>query len=77
MAGGAQVEGHAQLAAGTLPGMLRAEASRRAAIMFSGATGAVVASGDGKTTSDKSFGLVSDVTFIISELPDVLFDEHA
>ena len=45
--------------------------------MFSGATGAVVASGDGKATSDKSFGLVSDVTFVISELPDVLFDEHA
>ena len=77
MAGGAQVEGHAQPAAGTLPGTLRAEASRRGAIMFSGATGAVVASGDGKATSDKSFGLVSDVTFVISELPDVLFDEHA
>ena len=44
--------------------------------MFSGATGVVVASGDGKATSEKSFGFVSDITFVISELPDDLFDER-
>ena len=50
---------------------------QRAAIMFSGATGAVVASGEGEATSSPSFGLVRDVVSVVESLPAALFDRYA
>ena len=50
---------------------------RRAAIMFSGDTGAVVASGEGLGTSAPSYGLVKDVVNVVEALPEALFDRHA
>ena len=49
-----------------------AELSRRAAIMFSGKTGAVVASGDSGVTTAPTYELVINVTTVIGELPDDL-----
>ena len=45
--------------------------------MFSGLTGAVVASGRGEATSAPSYELVNDVEFLVKELPDALFDQFA
>ena len=49
----------------------------RASKMFSGATGAVVASGKGAATSAASYLLVKDVIDVIDKLPPELFDRHA
>ena len=50
---------------------------RRACIMFSGATGAVVGSGEGLATSAPSYGLMKDVVKVVEALPEALFDRHA
>ena len=50
---------------------------RRASIMFSGSTGAVVASGEGLATSAPSYGLVKGVISVVEALPSALFDRHA
>ena len=57
-----------------------AELQRRAEIMFSGKTGAVVASGDQGVTSEPSFQLVDDVINVIKILDErtpALFDRHS
>ena len=51
--------------------------AERAKVMFSGKTGAVVASGYGPATSAPSYQLVIDVIAVIEALPDELFDRHA
>lgn len=75
--GSEQVEGHSdgsEVPPAVVPlTMLR----QRAAIMFSGATGAVVASGEGEATSASSFGLVRDVVSVVESLPAALFDRYA
>ena len=50
---------------------------RRAGIMFSGNTGAVVSSEEGLATSAPSYGLVKDVLAVVDALPAELFDRHA
>ena len=55
----------------------KAVLSQRAAIMFSGQTGGVVASGDGAATSSASYKLISDVIEVVDALPGQLFDRHA
>jgi hypothetical protein len=50
---------------------------RRAGIMFSGNTGAVVSSEEGLATSAPSYGLVKDVLAAVDALPHELFDRHA
>jgi hypothetical protein len=51
--------------------------TRRAQTMFSGITGAVVASGDLAGTAAPTYALVSDVSDVIEALPGKLFDRHA
>ena len=53
------------------------ELQRRAGIMFSGATGVVVASGDQGVTSVPSYQLVKDVFAVLEALPPTLFDKDA
>ena len=53
------------------------ELKRRAGIMFSGATGAAVASCGGGITEAPTYGLIQDVVTVVKELPPVLFDVHA
>ena len=53
------------------------ELRERRDIMFSGVTGAVVGSNRDGVTSAPSYGLIKDVTIVISELHDALFDVHA
>lgn len=48
--------------------------TRRAQTMFSGITGAVVASGDLAGTAAPTYALVSDVSDVIEALPGKLFD---
>ena len=55
----------------------RPELKRRADIMFSGVSGAVVASGDGGITTAPTYGLVQDVISVVKELPPELFDPNA
>jgi len=50
---------------------------QRSAIMFSGETGAVVASGEGAATSAPSYGLAKNIVAAIEGLDDALFDRHA
>ena len=50
---------------------------RRASKMFSGDTGAVVASEEGTATSAPSYGLVKDVIMVVDALPDALFNRYA
>ena len=45
--------------------------------MFSGATGAAVASCGGGITEAPTYGLIQDVVTVVKELPPVLFDVHA
>ena len=47
---------------------------RRAGIMFSGNTGAVVSSEEGLATSAPSYGLMKDVVKVVEALPAALFD---
>ena len=54
-----------------------AELQRRAGIMFSGDTGAVVASGSGPATTAATFELARDVRKVILGLPAVLFERSA
>ena len=54
-----------------------AELMRRANFMFSGATGAVVASGGTLATSAPTYGLIKDVIELVDDLPDALFDRRA
>lgn len=51
-----------------------AELERRARIMFSGETGAVVPSGDGSVTSAPTYELARDARAVIRSLPAALFD---
>ena len=51
------------------------ELQRRADIMFSGATGEAVASGDLGITSAPSYQLVKDVHTVLEALPPALFDK--
>ena len=57
--------------------MSQAVLSQRAAVMFSGATGAVVPSGEGGMTSAPSYALVRDVISVVEDLPPALFDRYA
>jgi len=50
---------------------------QRSTIMFSGETGAVVASGEDAATSAPSYGLAKDIVAVIEGLDDALFDRHA
>ena len=50
---------------------------RRAGIMFSGNTGAVVSSEEGLATSAPSYGLMKDVVKVVEALPAALFDRLA
>ena len=54
-----------------------AELMRRANFMFSGVTGAVVASGGTLATSAPTHGLIKDVIELVDDLPDALFDRRA
>ena len=54
-----------------------AELRRRAGIMFSGATGAVVASGGTAATSAPTFWLIEGVIEVVDALPPKLFDRWA
>ena len=54
------------------------ELKRRAAIMFSGATGAVVASGGAAVATAPTYGLLQDVIGLVDkDLPPSLFDRFA
>ena len=53
------------------------ELTRRAEIMFSGKTGAVVASDGIAATTAPTYGLVHDVATVVEALPPELFDRHA
>ena len=55
----------------------KAVLQERAGIMFSGVTGAVVASGKGPATTAATYGLAKDVVSVIDGLPPELFDKHA
>ena len=72
-AGDEQDEGHVQPAA-QVPAAVLAE---RAENMFSGKSGAVVASGDGAVTSAPSHQLILDVIDVVEGLPPELFDVGA
>ena len=54
-----------------------AELERRASIKFSGATGAVVASGGGEATTAPTYGIVKNVIYVVDCLPPALFARHA
>ena len=54
-----------------------AELQRRAGIKFSGATGAVVASGGTAATTAPTYGLVEGVIEVVDALPPALFDRWA
>ena len=76
-AGGDQVEGHDDSVEQLLEEVPADVHQQRSKIMFSGETGAVVASGDGKVTNAPSRGLCRDVITTVDALPSELFDKHA
>jgi hypothetical protein len=53
------------------------ELKRRADFMYSGATGAAVASGAEGVTTAPTYGLVQDVISVVKALPSALFDPQA
>ena len=57
--------------------MPKAVLQQRATTMFSGISGAVVASGEVEATSAPSLQLISDVIEVVDALPAELFDRHA
>ena len=57
--------------------VLKAALTQRAQKMFSGATGAVVASGEGQATSAPSHQLVKDTIEVVGGLPPELFNQWA
>ena len=71
-AGGGQVEGHDDSAEQLLEVVPANVRQQRANVMFSGATGAVVASGDGKATIAPSRVLCRDVILAVDALPGEL-----
>jgi hypothetical protein len=76
-AGGVEEGGHVDVLE-ELPAEVALESlKRRADVMFSGATGAAVPSGETTATTAPTFGLVKDVIVVIDALPDALFDRHA
>jgi hypothetical protein len=69
--------GQPQAAPEQAPGQVpAAELERRAEIMFSGLTGAVVASGAGGAACAPTLALVDDVIKTIGKLPGALFDKN-
>ena len=80
MTGGEQLRAHDSSCddAEQLPtAVLKAALTQRAQMMFSGATGAVVASGEGQATSTPSHQLVKDTIEVVGGLPPELFDQWA
>lgn len=75
-AGNEQVVGHGEAAQAPPAEVPLDELKRRAGIMFSGNTGAVVASGEFAVASAPSYRLVKDVVLLIEGMPDNLFDRH-
>jgi hypothetical protein len=71
------VEGHGEAAEAPPAEVPQAVLQQRAGIMFSGATGASVASGEGVATSAPSPGLAKAVVTVIEGLDDALFDRNA
>ena len=59
------------------PEIPKTELERRAGIKFSGATGAVVASGSEAATTAPTYGLIDDVIETVKGLPPALFDHFA
>ena len=75
--GGEQVEGHEDGSEQPPAVVSKAVLQQRAQIIFSGKTGAVVASGEVEATSDPSLLLISDVIDVVDALPDVANAAHA
>ena len=70
--------GHAGLAGSSLDHPQGLGAEERAVIMFSGKTGAVVASGEVLAVSEPTCGLVDEVSRAIDAIPtSPMFDKHA
>ena len=69
--------GHAQPSSTSLQDLIKAALQARSKIMFSGETGAVVASGEPAATSAPSLKLYKDVIDVVQGLPDELFDRYA
>ena len=75
--GGEQLEDHEEACEQPPAAVPKDLLQRRAKFMFSGETGAVVASGEGEATSAPSLQLMCDVIEVVESLPDELFDRHA
>ena len=63
-AGGAEVVGHAEVTEELLEPVPLVLLKQRAEIMFSGKSGAVVASGDGVAASAPTYGLIHGETWL-------------
>jgi hypothetical protein len=76
-AGSEQVKGHDDGSEVPPAAVSLAVLSQRATIMFSGATGAVVPSGESGMTLAPSYALARDVISVVEGLPSALFDRYA